>query len=453
MASSKADVLVLGGGFAGLSCAALLAEKGAKVVLLEKKPHLGGRAYSFKDPATGEPVDNGQHLFMGCYRQTLRFLKTIGTAERLRFLDPIRVDFADAQGGRAVLRCPQAFGAPLHLALGVLGLRGLSWKDKWGLRRLDASLRQMRAGGVPEALDRLTVRQWLDSLGQSRRIQERLFDPIALGALNDDPGVAAATGCAQARAPMLFAHVPSSGLGVSAVGLSELYTGAAPRFSEARGGRVVASKKLYGVNASGGRVTGVVTDTAEVFEADTVVSTLAPWDLARLDLPAPLRGPWEALKPAPIVSLSMWLDRAVIDEPLVGLLGTEIQWVFNKSRLLDQTGSGQCLNLVISGAHRHVALDPKALLAIAERDLGKCLPAFKKAKITAWKVVKEPFATLSPVPGSDALRPRAQSALPGFLFAGDWTKTGLPATIESAVTSGHLAAELVLKGEAHAEVG
>lgn len=451
--ASKVDVLILGGGFAGLSCATALAEKGAKVVLLEKKPHLGGRAYSFKDPATGEPVDNGQHLFMGCYRQTLRFLERIGTTERLRFLDEVRVDFADTQGGRDALRCPTAFGAPLHLALGVLGLRGLSLADKWGLRRLDQSLRQMRSAGVPEALDRLTVRQWLDSLGQSRRIQERLFDPIALGALNDDPGVAAATGFAQAMAQMFFSDVPSSRLGVAAVGLSELYAAQSPKFIEARGGQVLSSKKLASLKESGGRVTGAVTESGEVFEADMVVSTLAPWDLARLELPQALRGPWEALKPAPIVSLCLWLDRPILEEPLIGLLGTEIQWVFNKSRLLEQKGAGQCLNLVISGAHRQLAFDPKALLAIAERDLAKCLPAFKKAKITAWKVVKEPFATLSPVPGSDSLRPRAQSALPGFLFAGDWTKTGLPATIESAVTSGHIAAELALKGETHAEVG
>src|SRR5271170_6970053 len=106
MASDKADVLVLGGGFAGLSCAVALAEKGRKVLVLEKKPHLGGRAYSFDDPAAGLNVDNGQHLFMGCYRATRRFLKTIGTEDKLDLYREIVVDYAEPGGKKDRLDCP-----------------------------------------------------------------------------------------------------------------------------------------------------------------------------------------------------------------------------------------------------------------------------------------------------------------------------------------------------------
>ena len=97
MDSTDSDVLILGGGFAGLSCAVALADRGLRVVVLEKKPHLGGRAYSFKDPESGEVIDNGQHLFMGCYRHTRKFLAAIGSESLLRFPDKIRVDFAEPQ--------------------------------------------------------------------------------------------------------------------------------------------------------------------------------------------------------------------------------------------------------------------------------------------------------------------------------------------------------------------
>ncbi len=444
--ADRADALVIGGGFAGLCAAVELAKQGRKVVVLEKKPHLGGRAYSFADPETKEVIDNGQHLFMGCYRHTRRFLEEIGTSSFLHFAEKIRVDYADAEGGRDVLSCPAALGSPLHLAWGVLRLKGLSLSDKAGLLRLDRYIKSIKSRTeVPAALDFLTVRQWLGGMGQSKRIQQRLFDPIALGALNDDPEVASATGFVQVLREIFYRDVESTRLGVAAVGLSELYTGAARAYIEKRGGKVLQSKKLASFIEEGGRVKGAVTEAGERFEANSTISTLAPWDLKKLTLPQALRGPWENLAPAPIVSVCLWLDRPLISEPLVGMLGTEIQWVFNKSRILGLNGGGQYLSLVISGAHKQIGHDPKEIFAAAERDLGKCFPEFSKTKVLRWKVVKEPFATLSPVPGSDALRPAPGSGMPGFYFAGDWTRTGLPATIESATASGYAAVAAVLK--------
>lgn len=441
------DAVVMGGGFAGLSAGAALAEAGLRVAVLEKKPHLGGRAYSFFDPETKCPIDNGQHLFMGCYTETRRFLRRVGTEPLLKLFPEVRVDFVDAQGKPDALVCPTRFGAPWHLALGILGLKGLSISDKLGLIRFDRALRSSRP---PAELDNVTVRQWLDSLGQSRAIQQRLFDPIALGVLNDDPAVASATGFVQAMRRMFFSDVEGSRLGLSGVGLSDLYTDGARAFIERGGGRIMYGAKAASLVEEGGRVRGVVLENGERVLADETITTLAPWDLKRMALPAYLRGRWETLKPAPIVSLSLWLDRPVVSAPLVGLLGTEIQWVFNKSKILNAPGN--YLALVISGAHKYVNTDPKTLLDIAKRDLSKCFPEFQRATIIRSKVVKEPFATLSPTPGSEALRPEPGQGAPGFHWAGDWTRTGLPATIESAVVSGHKAAEAIL-GRKHAQVG
>src|SRR5437762_517005 len=111
-------VIVIGGGFAGLSAATALAERGCRVTLLEGRQGLGGRAYSFVDHQTGDAVDNGQHLFMGCYHQTQAFLKRIGTLDKLGFQQNLSADFASAQGRKARLRC-WPLPAPWHLLSGL----------------------------------------------------------------------------------------------------------------------------------------------------------------------------------------------------------------------------------------------------------------------------------------------------------------------------------------------
>ena len=439
--TERPDVLILGGGFAGLSCAVALAEKGRKVLVLEKKPRLGGRAYSFDDPAAGLGVDNGQHLFMGCYRATRRFLKTIGTEDKLDLYRDVVVDYAEPGGMRDRLNCPSWLPAPLHLAAGLMGLKGVPLRDKTALLAFDTALKALKRGEIPDAVERLTVRQWLTSLGLSRTFQTRFFDPAAIGILNDKPEVASAAGFVQALREMFFTGRESSRFALAKTGLSELYTDAARDFIEERGGRVIQAAKAAGLIEEGGRVRGVVTDVGSRFEAGSVVSTLPPWDLKKLMLSAALRGPWETLAPAPIVGATLKLDRPVMSERFIGLLNTETHWVFNKSLIQGLPGEEQTLAVVISGAHEQIGSPPEKILAAAVRDLSSCLPEFSKAKILASKVVKEPFATLSPTPGSEVKRPVPGSGMPGFLFAGDWTRTGFPATIESACVSGELAAK------------
>ncbi len=454
--TATADILILGGGFSGLSAGVTLARRGAKVVLLEKKTHLGGRAFSFHEPGYEGPIDNGQHLFLACYRETRKFLRAIGTEDRLEISDRLHLEFVDGSGNRDRLRPPAGLPGRLGLGFGIAALRGLSLRDKWGLARFfHRRSREALDGGFAPNLDSMTIAEWLRKEGVSLRARERLLDPIALAALNEKSEIASATGLSQVLSRAFFAPDSDPRVGISRVGLSDLYADAAERAILEAGGIVRRSERISAVEEGpDGRIIGVRTVGGFSWRARSVLSCLAPWDLAKIDLPKSLQGAWRGLRPAPIVSVSLWLDRPLLreEQAFVGLLGTEIQWVFNKSAILGSRlnskagpagSAGQYLSTVISGAHRELLCKPDALVEAACRDLARCFPAFRREWVRNAKVVKEPFATLSGVPGAEALRPVPGELAPGFFVAGDWTRTGLPATIESAVLSAAMACKRI----------
>jgi zeta-carotene desaturase len=237
-------------------------------------------------------------------------------------------------------------------------------------------------------------------------------------------------------------------LAIARVGLSECYTAAAAAYIEARGGRVqtgrgvkqllIAEGVCRGVDLGGGeRIEGVPVICAVPWQQ---LATLVAGDVLRA---TPCFAAALALRPAPIISINLWFDAPITDLKWVGLRGTTIQWLFDKSRIVG--ASDHYVSVVLSGAHEQVRWAKEELLAIALRELGEMLPTARKAKLLHSLVIKERFATFSPSPEAEPLRPPARAPIRGLFLAGDWTATGLPATIEGAVQSGYTAAREVLE--------
>ena len=438
-------VLIIGGGFAGLAAGVALAEAGKQVCLLEQKPHLGGRARSFRDPTTGSIVDNGQHLFMGCYHSTIQFLKTIGTLDRLNFQPRLAVPFLDRDGRLTRLDCPN-LPSPWHLLLGVLRSSSFTFKQKLEVLRLGNDLRRGGKESSPRNTENVT--EWLNRRGQSEGLQHNFWDLLCIAAMNEDPRIASAQLFERVLRLALFSSPADSRLGIARVGLSECYTSAATEFIEKRGGQVLTGNNVKQLIIADSVCRGVELSTGEVIEGLRVISAVSWQQLAAL-LPSeflrtePFFAGALALRPAPIISINLWFDAPITDLEFVGLRGTNVQWLFDKSRIL--SASDHCITLVLSGAHEHVSRSKEELLAIALRELGEVLPNIRNAKLLHSLVIKERFATFSPSPEAEPLRPRARTPIRGLFLAGDWTATGLPATIEGAVQSGYTAAREVLK--------
>ena len=226
-------VVIIGGGFAGLTAGVRLSQRGFEVLVLERRNHLGGRAYSFIDSKTGDVVDNGQHLFMGCYHHTISFLKTIGRLDRLKFQARPRVDFLDRTQGFTSFDCPP-LPAPLNVLAGLVRMKGLSAGDK--LRALNVG-RAIKSNGRLSP-DSLTVDQWLGELGQSERIRKRFWNPMVIATLNQSPDIASARMLKVVLKEAFGGDSNSANIGISRVGLSDLYTDGASDFIKSTGGDI-----------------------------------------------------------------------------------------------------------------------------------------------------------------------------------------------------------------------
>jgi zeta-carotene desaturase len=285
------------------------------------------------------------------------------------------------------------------------------------------------------------VRSWLENHHQSPRLIELFGEPLALAALNQPIDQAAVDTFIEVLRRMFGAADERASLVIPSVPLDELYAAPARNWLHERGSElrthttaavVVDGERLIGVDAGGQRI-----------ETRSVVCAV-PWHA----LATTIRGLSDSLTPtlaaaagtasSPIVTVNLWYDRPVLDEMMAGLPGRAFQWVFDKARIFGRERSH--LSLVASGAAEAIGLGNDALVTSAALDVAATVPAARAARLLRGSAVRERRATFSLAPGQPA-RPKTCTPVRGLVLAGDWVDTGLPATIEGAVVSGHWAAE------------
>jgi hydroxysqualene dehydroxylase len=438
--------LVIGGGFAGLSAGAALAAGGVSVTVLEQRRILGGRAYSVEDGTTGELIDNGQHALLGAFHETQGFLRTIGSDGLIRYQNRFRMVLAEP-GGRRIVLTAAPLPAPFHLAAAVALCRRLSVADR--LHLLKAGLFILTSRSLPSAM---TIRDWMDALRQPESLRQRWWYPLAISALNERPERASAELFLRVLKKAYFESARDSAFGIITVGLGDLYTEQARKFIEERGGEVYLNAPVDRLDFSDRRLEAVVLRNGGAMTADATVSAVPHYALRKM-IPPGLSEPGAAfealahLSDSPMVSIHLWFDRRVMDEEFVGLVDSPVQWVFDKSRLWKR-GEAQegALACITSGAHDLIDRSKEDLVALARTELARFFPEVEGAKLVHARLIKERQATYSCTPEAERWRPDQETPYENFFLAGDWTRTGFPATIEGAVVSGHRCAERILRG-------
>jgi squalene-associated FAD-dependent desaturase len=444
------QVVVVGGGLAGITAAMALRDAGLDVTLLESRPWLGGAASSFsRGPLT---VDTGQHVFLRCCESYQSLLARLGASGSVTIQDRFDVTVL-APGRRARLR-RTGLPSPLHLAGALARYPLLSLPERARVAR--AALAFRHADPADAGLDRGRLGDWLAARGQDENARRRLWDLFIVSALNiagDEASVALA---ATVIKTALLGRNDAADIGVAAVPLGEMHgtksaalltmLGVRTRFSA----RVASVQPLpdggFRVELARGEDGSGQDGASESLAADAVVLAVPPGQAARLGSAAKVAqaSGWDRLGYSPIVNVHVVYDRRVMDLPFAAAVDSPVQWVFDKTRNAGLE-AGQYLAVSLSAADDYVDVPAARLREEFRPALERLFPAAAGAGITDFFVTRERRATFRQAPGSGALRPGAATSVPGLVLAGSWTDTGWPDTMEGAVRSGHNAAQELIR--------
>lgn len=430
--SASGRVAVLGGGVAGLAAAVALHQAGRQVILIEARNRLGGRATSFTDPATGERIDNCQHVVLGCCTNLLDFYRRLGVVEKIGWHDHM---YFASEGGRIDVLKPSILPAPLHLAPSLMRFHAYSSGEKWALARCMRAI----ASVDRRPLINITFREWLAQHAQPERLIRRFWDVVIVSACNLPCDCVAAEPALQVFQQGFLAHRDAWRLGVPRCPLVELYDSAVRFIDDLRlGTRVV---RIEGESC----IERAVLDDGSTIEADAYVLAMPFEHICGVVNEAMMRRDVRLAQPAalahsPILGVHLRFDRPLSDLPHAVLLDADVQWVFFKDR-------GRTAHAVISAADAWMALSAEEIIARVRADLAARFPEAAELSgnaLRARHVVKEKRATFAAIPGAEAHRPPTCGPIENLFLAGDYCATGWPATMEGAARSGYAAAGAIL---------
>ncbi len=421
-----AKFLIIGGGLAGLSSAVFLSEKGHSIELIEASPKLGGRAYSFK--YRNDEIDNGQHILLGAYKDTLKFLEIIGTSDLIDIQNKLEITFVSNNGSIFKLKENNLF-YPFNLLSAILNYNRLNFTEKFNVIKYITQLPFYS----DKNLQNKTILQWLREKKQSENAINSLWKILSVGGLNTPVKQGSALLFKDTLKKIFLQGSSNYKIIIPKVGLSKLFVEQSLKYLISRNNKITLSERAKKFSFTDNKISEVITNKRVIKDFDHIISAVPLHSLLHIQSSEKIVDK-EIIKSetSSITSIYIWLHDNFLKEKFYALIESPIHWVFNH---------GSYLSLVISASDEIVKLSSSEIKQICINELKKYFAEFNEKDIIHLKVIKEKKATNKTSPEFEDKRRDFSSLISNVKFTGDWTNTGLPLTIESAVSSGKKLAE------------
>lgn len=445
----QADVIIVGGGIAGLASATELGRSGLRVVVVEADVIAGGRARSWNDPHSGDTVDIGPHILLSEYRNMLHWLGALGTRGQIVWQDKKFLTLVD-KPHRIDIRMHN-LPAPLHFLPSMVGIPGISLAELLSNRKLMWRVIRLKQVDLRQ-LDTVTAEAYLRQCGVSERFIDWFWRTACMTIMN-----VPLQNCSAAALLNFFRYMIGKRgyqVGFAGAGLGDLYVDAATRCIEAAGGRVLLRTQVRQVVSEDERLLGVQLSDGTLLQARFCIAAVPPPALLPL-LPASWRDARPEFKgikgfePSPYISTWLWFDRKLSDSRFWTRVWNPANLNYDSYDLSNIRAGWSARPSVIASNIIHSTqaerLSDDQIITATLREIADFAPEAREARLLHSRVHRIPMAVPLATTGSEQRRPENVTSVKGLLLAGDWTRTGLPPSMESATRSGFLAAEQVLE--------
>ncbi len=422
--------IIIGAGLSGLSAAVHLIKKNITPILIEASPKTGGRASAHFDNEFSSSLDNGQHILMGCYFNTLDYMRAIGAENNLIYQRNLYVDFVNHAGKVFALDADDLI-YPFNTSMALLQYEAVPFHRRLHCAVFFIKCIMLYKGVSPK---NKTVSEWLEANGEGREIQEALWDFLSIGALNTSPDKADASLFRDMLRQIFLRGNAAQTIILPRYDLSKTFCEPAEKFILENGGEIKYNEKLLSVQSRDGAVTSITTNKQTYSDFSSVITALPPHSYLHIEgMPQDIITRAEKVSYSSILTFHIQLNDVALNRPFYGLINSPVHWVFNH---------GRYITTVISNADEYMNRSGEELYAMIKSELKKYF-TIPLDKISGYKIIHEKKATFIPDAAQLANRPQAKTQLKNLLLAGDWVQNGLPATIEGAILNGKNAANLV----------